>query len=148
VDGVKARLPEELNPREPKAVVPGLGKELMRIHEVISGTPILEISDRLTLTSLSVFKTKCLGVLRVFDWGTFAVIVFKINGNERSPEQDVLESLSDHGWSTSSETGSPEFIYRYLSAPKDLTIASQIMLLLNSLTLPATGLKPGPCSVS
>ena len=56
MDGVKARLPEELNPREPKAAVSGLGKELMRILEVMSGTPLLEISDRLTLTSLSVSR--------------------------------------------------------------------------------------------
>lgn len=63
MDGVKARLHEKLNPREPKAVVHGLGKELMRIHEFMSGTPLLEISDQLTMTSLSVFKTKCLGVL-------------------------------------------------------------------------------------
>jgi len=147
VDGVKARLHEKLNPREPKAVVHGLGKELMRIHEVMSGTPLLEISDQLTMTSLSVFKTKCLGVLRVFDWGSFVVIVFKINSNERSREKNMLGSLSEHGWSTSSETASPAFVYRYLSAPKDLVIASQIMLLLNSLTLPATALKPGTCTV-
>ncbi len=148
MDGVKARLPEKLNTREPKAVVPGLGKELMRIHEVMSGTPLLEISDRLTLTSLSVFKTKCLGVLRVFDWGSFVVIVFKINSDERPREKNMLDSLSDHGWSTSSETASPDFVYRYVSAPKDLAIASQIMLLLNSLTLPTTALKPGTCKVS
>ncbi|MEY4617888.1 MAG: hypothetical protein RL101_74 [Actinomycetota bacterium] len=148
MDGVKARLPEKLNPREPKAVVTGLGKELIRIHEVMSGTPLLEISDRLTLTSLSVFKTECLGALRVFDWGSFVVIVFKINGNGRSREKNMLDSLSDHGWNSSSETASPDFLYRYLSAPNDLAIASQIMLLLNSLTLPTTALKPGPCSGS
>jgi len=148
VDGVKARLPEKLDLRDPKAVVPGLGKELMRIHEVSSGASFFEISDRLTLTSLSVFESKCLGVLRVFDWGSFAVIVFKLNSNGRSREKDVLGSLSDHGWRTSSEAASPEFIYRYLSAPEDLTISSQILLLLNSLNLPATALKPRPCYAS
>jgi hypothetical protein len=148
VDGVKARLPEKLNPRDPKALVPGLGKELTRIHEVMSSAPFFKISDRLTLSSLSIFKSNCFGELRVFDWGSFVVIVFKINSNERSREKDMLDSLSDHGWSTSLETEPLGFIYRYLSAPKDLAIASQIMLLLNSLTLPATSLKTGPCSVS
>ena len=73
--------------------------------------------------------------------------MFKINSNERSQEKNMVDGLSDHGWSTSSETASPDFVYRYLRAPKDLVIASQIMLLLNSLTLPATALKPGTCTV-
>lgn len=148
MDGVKARLPEVFGRRDPKALVPGLSKDLTTISEVMASAPLIQIADRIALTSFSVLNEECIGVGRVFDWGSFAVIVFKFNSNDRTREQDVLDNLGSHGWSTSSETASPEFIYRYLSAPKNLVIASQIMLLLNSLTLPATALKPGPCSVS
>ena len=148
MDGVKARLPEVLDRRDPKALVPGLSKDLTTISEVMASAPLIQIADRIALTSFSVLNEECIGVGRVFDWGSFAVIVFKFNSNNRTREKDVLHNLSVHGWSASSRTASPKFIYRYLSAPKDLVIASQIMLLLNSLTLPATALQPGPCSVS
>lgn len=148
MDGVKARLPEVLDRRNPKALFPGLSKDLTTISEVMAAAPPIQISDRIAFTSFSVMNAKCIGVVRVFDWGSFAVIVFKFQGNDRPREKDVLHNLSDHGWSASSGAASPKFIYRYLSAPKDLVIASQIMLLLDSLTLPSTALKPGPCSVS
>jgi hypothetical protein len=148
VDGLKARLPEVLNRRDPKALVPGLSKDLTTINEVMAAVPSIQISDRIAFTSYSVMNAKCIGVVRVFDWGSFAVIVFKFNSNNHPREKDVLDNLGDHGWSSSSGTASPKFIYRYLSAPKDLVIASQIMLLLDSLTLPSTTLKPGPCSIS
>jgi len=147
VDGVKARLPEVLDRRDPKALVPGLSKDLTTISEVMAAAPSIQISDRIAFTSFSVMNETCIGVVRVFDWGSFAVIVFKFNSNNHPREKDVLDNLGSHGWITSSETASPEFIYRYLSAPKDVVIASQIMLLLNSLDLPATALKPGLCSV-
>ncbi len=114
----------------------------------MASAPLIQIADRMALTSFSVLNEECIGVGRVFDWGSFAVIVFKFNSNDRTREKDVLHYLSDHGWSASSGAVSPKFIYRYLSAPKDLVIASQIMLLLDSLTLPSTALQPGPCSVS
>lgn len=148
MDGVEARLPEFVDRRDPKALVPGLSKEITTIVEVMASAPLIQISDRIALSSFSVLNEKCIGVGRVFDWGSFAVIVFKFNSNFRPREKDVLGSLGNHGWSTSSETASPDFIYRYLSAPKDLVIASQIMLLLNRLDLPATALKPGLCPVS
>lgn len=146
--GVKARLPEVLDRRDPKALVPGLSKDRTTISEVMAAAPSIQISDRIAFTSFSAMNETCIGVARVFDWGSFAVIVFKFHGNYRHRGKDVLHNLGDHGWSESSETATPEFIYRYLSAPRRTVIASQILLLLNSLALPATALKPGPCSVS
>lgn len=148
MDGVKARLPEILGRRDPKALIPGVSKDLTTVSEVMASAPLIQISDRIALTSFSVLNEECIGVGRVFDWGSFAVIVFKFNSNDHPRKRAVLDNLGSHGWSTSSASASPEFIYRYLSTPKDLAIASQIMLVLSSLALPATALKPRPCSVS
>lgn len=118
MDGVKARLPEVLDRLDPKALVPDLSKELTTITEVMASAQLIQISDRIALTSFSVLNEKCIWVGRVFDWGSFAVTVLPFNSNDRRREEDVFDNLGNHCWSTSSETASPEFIYRYLSAPK------------------------------
>lgn len=83
MDGVKARLPVASESREPKAQVPGITNDLLRISSELGHAEFFEISDRTKSATLSLFSHECLGRLRLLAWGDFVVLVFSFTDARR-----------------------------------------------------------------
>lgn len=145
MDGVNARLPVASEVREPKAQVPGLTNDLLRISSELDQADFFEITDRTKSASLSLFSHECLGRLRLLAWGDFVVLVFRRTDARHLSIGVMLKNLSQHGWKASVSLDSPEFLYRVLDRPAELVIASQIHVLLEEMDLSVNALKLGLC---
>lgn len=146
MDGVKGRLPKSPPRRPQQTVPPGLEDELTRIEAIVTKASTVEVTNKIRIASFSIQGEECRGRLRCITWGSFVLLAFTLKNRSINSVSKLRKDLGTHGWEVSKVQEPSDLLFRVLSDPSETVVASQILLLLDSLGLPSAALTSKGCA--
>lgn len=146
MDGVKARLPKSPPRRPQQTVTPGLEDELTGVEAIVTKASPVEVTNKIRIASFSIQGEECRGKLRYITWGSFVLLAFTFMGSSINSVSKLRKDLGIHGWEVSKVQEPSDLLFRVLSDPSETVVASQILLLLDSLGLTSSALTSKGCA--
>lgn len=146
MDGVKARLPKSPSRSPQQTVTPGLEDELTRIEAIVTKASPVEVTNKIRIASFSIQAEECQGRLRYITWGSFVLLTFTFIDTSVNSVSKLRKDLGIHGWEVSKVQEPSDFLFRVLSDPSGTVVASQILLLLDSLGFTSSALSNNGCA--